>query len=120
MHTHCLRGFALLVLASLLASCTDIGSSLDPVLVQWCGSALCDWRTDVGTIKPVGTWNKHDKAISFEETGTQISRLSENKPIQCMRIFAVVDADPDAGLSLLIDFNDDGHVEYEHPIRAAN
>ena len=49
-----------------------------------------------------------------------MSLLSEAQPSKCMRIDTVADATPEAKLSLLLDFNDDGQADYEYAIPAGH
>lgn len=120
MNSQLVRIACVLALTGVLSACMELGIGSATGLVQWCGPSLCSWQTDSGTIKRVKTWSKHDHGISLEGIGTRISLLSEAGPIKCLQMSVHVDADPEAALSLLLDFNDDGQIEYEHEVPAGD
>jgi hypothetical protein len=105
------RGYALAVLVAW--GCSDMGSegsSLDPSFDNWCDRNLCDWTTRQGQIAKVSTWHESDLGVSFVETPTEISQLlklnAEHAP--CLLFDTIADVVPEADVSILIDFNDDG------------
>src|SRR4051812_26624916 len=97
-------------------ACDDNNLVNNPSFDLWCGKSLCGWQIDAGSIERVSTWHKKDYGVSFEGTNTQISQVSAADPVKCMRFEMIADADPEAQLSLVLDFNDDQREEFEQRI----
>lgn len=95
-------------------------SPANPSFDDWCERNLCDWMTRQGRIEPAATWHAHDLGVSLIETPTEISQLLE-KPVEeggCLLLDTVADVAPEADVSILLDFNDDGFVEKQQAISA--
>jgi hypothetical protein len=107
-------GAALVTSLVLLAACGELVA--DPSFDRWCGEMLCMWQLDEGRIERVETWHVRDYAVELVETGTTLSQLSEEGAVDCLRFAMVVDAEARAGLSLELDFNDDGTIDYTRVI----
>lgn len=118
MRTKQMAGLVGLVSAlALLAACRELIG--DPSFDRWCGDILCNWELDAGRIARTQTWHARDYAVDFVERGTQISQLSElpeQYPSDCLRFDLIADAESSARLSLELDFNDDGTVDFTRPI----
>jgi hypothetical protein len=99
---------------SLLVACRELIG--DPSFDRWCGDMLCDWQLDAGRIERTETWHARDYAVDFTEKGTQISQLSDRSALDCLRFELIADVDAEAGLSLELDFNDDGTVDHTRAI----
>ena len=84
----------------------------DPTFRDWCGSTLCAWQLDSGQIQPVPTWSPDDLGVSFVQTPTQISQATTESSAQCILFTSVANIDPTAEMSLSVDFNSDGSIEY--------
>jgi hypothetical protein len=90
----------------------------DPTFRDWCGATLCAWRLDSGEITPVPTWNTDDLGVSFVQTPTQISQATDESSAKCLLFTSVADIDPAAEMTLSVDFNSDGSIEYTGPLGA--
>jgi hypothetical protein len=84
----------------------------DPTFRDWCGASLCAWHLDKGTIVPVATWSAEDLGVGFEDTPTIISQTTTESQAQCLLFTTVADLAPSADLTLSVDFNSDGSIEY--------
>ena len=112
-----LRWFVAFVgLSIAFVACDDNNLVNNPSFDLWCGKSLCSWQMDRGSIERVATWHRKDYGVSFEGADTQISQLSDADPVKCMRFDMIADADPEAQLSLVLDFNDDHREEFEQRI----
>lgn len=114
------RGYLLALLVTL--GCSDSGREndalIDPSFDDWCERNLCDWTTRQGRIEPATTWHVSDLGVSFVETPTEISQLLE-KEVEvggCLLFDTIADVAPEADVSILLDFNDDGFQEEEQRI----
>lgn len=117
MRSRLLRWFAVFVgLGAAFVACDDNNLVNNPSFDLWCGKSLCGWQLDTGSIERVGTWHKKDYGVSFEGASTQISQVSDADPVRCMRFDMIADADPEAQLSLVLDFNNDQREEFEQRI----
>jgi hypothetical protein len=107
---------ALLACTTLLGACLDL--TRDPSFDRWCGEQLCNWQLDEGRIERVPSWYGRDYAVKLLETPTQLSQLSESSLVQCIAFTLIVDSEASAKLSLQLDFNDDGRVDYVRELPA--
>jgi hypothetical protein len=111
---------ALLPLFGGWSSC-DPSLNHDPSFDLWCGSSLCLWSTDRGSIAKVPTWHEDDSGVELLGNDAQISQLLQETGTQtprCMRFEMMTDIDPDASVTLALDFGDDGVAEYQAPVPA--
>jgi hypothetical protein len=115
---------ALLVVAA--ASLATLGADCegnvvqDPTFRDWCGSSLCSWTLDSGRIQRVPTWNPDDFGVAFLDTGTQISQMTQEDQATCLLFKTVADIDPAAQMTLLVDFNNDGTIDFQGPLGATD
>jgi hypothetical protein len=119
--THCRASIFMVVgfgLATLGGDC-DGDVVEDPTFRDWCGSALCAWHLDTGQVRPEPTWNTNDPGVGFVETPTQISQATQESAARCLLFTSVADLDPLADVTLSVDFNSDGSIEYTGPLGAA-
>jgi hypothetical protein len=98
-------------MASLGGDC-DGDIAQDPTFRDWCGDSLCAWHLDAGQVKPVPTWSDDDLGVGFELTPTQISQATTESSATCLLFTSVADIDPAADMTLSVDFNSDGSIEY--------
>lgn len=94
----------------------------DPTFRDWCGDALCAWKTDFGSLQRVPTWQANDYGVAFLDApgGTQISQVtSEGSSTRCILFTSVGNIDPAAQMSVSVDFNSDGSIEYTAPLGTA-
>ena len=92
----------------------------DPTFRDWCGDSLCDWTLDSGRIQRVPTWNADDFGVSFLDPGTQISQVTSESQATCLLFKTVADIDPAAQMTLLVDFDNDGHIDFQAPLGATD
>jgi hypothetical protein len=90
----------------------------DPTFRDWCGSSLCAWHLDSGRIQRVPTWNPEDFGVSFLDDGTEISQVTQEDSATCLLFKTVADIDPSAQMTLLVDFDNDGIVDFQAPLGA--
>ncbi len=90
----------------------------DPTFRDWCGTSLCSWTVDVGQIAPVPTWNADDLGVSFVASPTQISQVTSESDATCILFTTVADIDPNAQMTLLVDFDNDGTIDFTAPLGA--
>ncbi len=90
----------------------------DPTFRDWCGDSLCSWKLDSGHIKRVPTWNPDDFGVSFLDMGSQISQVTTENEARCLLFTSVADLDPAAQMTLLVDFNNDGTIDFQGPLGA--
>ena len=84
----------------------------DPTFRDWCGDSLCAWHLDAGSVQPVPTWNADDFGVSFVDTPTQISQVTTESSATCILFTSVANIDPAADMTIGVDFNNDGSVEF--------
>jgi hypothetical protein len=87
----------------------------DPTFRQWCGDTLCAWTLETGAIQRAPTWHHADYGVEFTGTPTRISQYSDKNP-SCLLFTAIADVDPRAQMTVELDFNSDGRVDYTWPI----
>jgi hypothetical protein len=85
----------------------------DPTFRDWCGQALCSWKTDFGQIQRVPTWNQEDFGVSFLDgpMGTQISQVTQENQATCVLFTSVGNIDPTAEMTVSVDFDNDGTID---------
>jgi hypothetical protein len=88
----------------------------DPTFRDWCGDTLCQWKLDAGHIAPVPTWNVDDLGVSFLDQGTQISQATTESGATCILFTSVANIDPAADMTIGVDFNSDGSIDYTAPL----
>lgn len=93
----------------------------DPMFDLWCEDGLCRWETIVGEVEPVPTWHVAEEGASLVGDPVIISQLipTGSDEIDCILFSLTADLETvdqqEASISLVLDFNDDGRVEYDHP-----
>ena len=102
-----------LLAAALAVGCDDVVE--DATFRLWCGESLCAWKTEVGSIRRAPTWHKKDFGVELLETPTAISQEVDKSP-RCLEFTTVADVDPAAQVTVAVDFNRDGTIDYEQPI----
>jgi len=116
------------VAAVVAFACASLGDDCegdivqDPTFRDWCGASLCSWKTEFGQIARVPTWNPDDLGVSFLDnstTGTEISQVTEENQATCILFTSVGDIDPAADMTVSVDFNNDGSIDYTAPLGAA-
>jgi hypothetical protein len=110
---------ALLLAAGLLVvtmGTDSCSSSLvsDPGFDRWIGNSLAAWTVESGSIRKVPTWHRGDYGVELLGDGTAISQMLKGKS-SCFEVSLL--ADRDSHVTLQLDFNDNGRVEYKDPIQ---
>lgn len=101
-----------------LNGCDEPDLLKDPTFQSWCGDTLCAWTTEHGAVRKVPTWHELDYGIAFVSTGTRISQVV-SRPATCLKFTAVGNVDPSAQLTVDLDFNNDGSVDFTYVVPAA-
>lgn len=105
-----------------LMGCGDeasLSSPSDWSFERWCEGSLCDWDTE-GTVVPADTWHSEDLAVSFGSPESRVSQLLPEGTTRCFLFDTIVDVEPQARLTLQLDFNDDGTVDFEQLLAGAS
>jgi hypothetical protein len=103
--------------ASQLGS-TDCGQVIrDSGFDLWCGSSLCNWILETGSIAKVPTWNTGDPGVSLSDAAVieQISPVSSADG-NCIDFDVISNIDDGAEVDLFVDVYGDGIVHYMQPI----
>ena len=115
------RRTGLLFLATVLVTQTGANECTgdvlhDPGFDIWCGDDLCSWDVEKGSIRKASTW--HDADLGVELTGDDVvlSQLATETWIECLRFQLVADVAEEAVVTLEMDLDDDGTVEFERQI----
>lgn len=107
-----------LPLSAALAACED-DLVEDATFRMWCGDdRLCAWDLDSGRIRRAPTWHKNDPGVELVDTPTAISQRVD-KTSRCLSFSTIADVDASAQVTVGIDFDEDGTIDYEQPIAAA-
>jgi hypothetical protein len=92
----------------------------DPSFDLWCGSELCYWQTDAGSVRREPTWHPADYGVALVGDPATISQRIEVpdrwSPPRCYRFETLADIDPNTSVSLELDFQDDGLVDFRTPV----
>jgi hypothetical protein len=109
-------------LASLGGDCDgDIVN--DPTFRDWCGDTLCAWQVNPGgMIARVATWDANDLGVSFVTTNTEIFQVTATTQTDatCLLFTSVANIDPTAMMTLEVDFDDDGTIDYSAQLGATD
>lgn len=119
------RSGALLFLATVFLTQTGYNECTgdvlhDPGFDIWCGDELCSWDIEKGDVRKVSTWHDGDPGVDLVGDEVAISQLSEYAPVDCLRFSLVADVSADASVTLEMDLDDDGTVEYARAIPTSN
>lgn len=109
----------LLFSSLLLGACLD-GALENPSFDLWCGESLCSWDLDRGHIDRVPSWHAEDHGVSFRDKGTQISQFTDDPSLRCLHIEVIADTTSSARMTLALDFDDDGQIEWEKTLPASD
>jgi len=119
-----LRRFFVLLIATLSCALLATGCeslTKDPNFHTWCGDQLCSWKLESGQIRKSPTWHKKDFGVELldPEPGgrTVLSQTTSSTP-RCLEFATIADVAAGAQVSVGVDFNHDGTIDYEQPIAA--
>ncbi len=92
----------------------------DPGFDLWCVDnsgehVLCAWELNDGKIARVPTWHRSDYGVEMQSDPTRISQVVEQK-VGCFLFEMLVEKDDGVTVTLEMDFQDDGVIEYSHPL----
>lgn len=90
----------------------------DATFRLWCGETLCAWTLEQGHVRRAPTWHKNDFGVELVDTPTTISQELKNNNAKCLTFTTIADVDPNAQVSVGLDFNGDGKIDYDQPIAA--
>lgn len=113
------RGLAIAALgvaAASVVACEDVLE--DPTFRLWCGDTLCAWRLEEGSVRRAATWHEDDHGVELVDVPTTLSQDVDKSP-RCLEFTMVADVDPSAQVTIALDFNRDGTIDFEQPIPAA-
>ena len=82
----------------------------------WCGDRLCDWDLESGAVARAASWHKDDYSVELIGSDVLISQLSTRGATSCLRFELLADIEDDARVTLMMDFFDDGVVEYRQEL----
>jgi hypothetical protein len=116
MHITRIMGFVAVTVAAglCISACDDVVK--DATFRMWCGENLCAWTTEAGTIRRAPTWHKKDYGVELVDTPTVISQTVTDKSPRCLEFTTVADVEARAQVTIGVDFNADGVIDYEQPI----
>lgn len=115
----------LLVLIVVTLACAVFASGCDDVIADpnfhtWCGDQLCSWKLESGHIQRAPTWNPKDYGVELLDStdASHVTAISQtvSKTPTCLEFTTVADVVPEAQVTIGVDFDGDGTVEYEAPI----
>jgi len=110
--------FSTLVISSALAIAGCDEELIDDATFRlWCGNSLCSWKLDEGSVRQAPTWHKNDLGVELVDAPTTISQDLKGTA-KCLAFTTIADVDPSAQVSVAIDFNGDGVIDWEQPIAA--
>ena len=105
-------GWALACLVTAQYGCSSSFSLADPEFELWCGSALCAWEVEEGSVRRVGTWHPDDHGAELLGDPVVISQRALIDPeVECLRATALIYAEVSASVYFEIDIDDDGSVD---------
>jgi hypothetical protein len=117
-----------LCLAAAVALLFSAGWTCGPSITKnpgfdlWCGNTLCAWTVDQGEIARVATWHRSDYGVELRGNPVVMSQLVEKNAQSgmCHKFIVQAQRDPDADLSLQMDFFDDGKTDFSRSLNGAN
>jgi hypothetical protein len=112
-----LAALALALASVLLAAGCDHDLIDDATFRLGCGDSLCAWSLDAGHVRRAPTWHKNDHGVELVDTPTTISQVLKDTA-RCLKFTTVADVDASAQVTVGIDINSDGELDYEQPIAA--
>ncbi len=113
---HAARATFLVVIAVAVVACGDVIN--DPTFRQWCGDTLCAWKLEAGHIRKAPTWTDKDYGVEFQDTPTRISQYVSTSP-HCLKFSTIGDINPSTQLTVSIDFDSDGTVDFTQLVPSA-
>lgn len=116
------RPLAFLLVTAALAATTSACREefvADATFRNWCGENLCSWKTEVGRIEKAPTWSDADPGVRFVDSPTRIS-TPLIAGLSCIEFTSMASIADGASITLSLDLNDDGVVDYSYPLSTAD
>lgn len=104
-----------LVLLAVTVGCYETDVIDDAGFQFWCGEQLCAWELHEGDIARVPTWHEHDYGVELLGAPVLLSQQAQ-RSADCLRLELIADVDPVAMLSIEIDRDADGDIDWSSPI----
>jgi hypothetical protein len=108
------RRILTMFLLSLVSACT-----LPPWTREDCEYGPCGFQTLTGSTARTTSWDESAYALSLTEPGTRLTRREAGSFASCIDIALVGEVEDSADLTLELDFNDDGSIEYSGELPAS-
>lgn len=91
----------------------------DPGFQFWCGTRLCEWRTEQGEIRRTSTWHENDYGVELVGAPVLLAQPFDRGTGRCSLVEAVTKIDPEAEVFVEIDEDDDGIPEWERQLESS-
>ncbi|MCB9779701.1 MAG: hypothetical protein H6742_14140 [Alphaproteobacteria bacterium] len=122
IHLH--LGLVAVAAVPLMAAEDSCGPDIldDPLFDLWCGDELCAWEIEEGAVEKVPTWHVAEDGASLVGDPVVISQLAKESDatVDCIQFSLTADVEEvdgqQANLKLLLDFQDDGLIDFETPL----
>jgi hypothetical protein len=107
----------LITMTALLSTAATCETDLieDAGFQLWCGDRLCAWDTEQGEIRKVGTWHTHDYGVELVGAPVLLSSPAV-RSASSVRIEVVSDIEEGAMVTVEIDRDGDGYIDWVLPI----
>lgn len=110
-----MRRASFLLLLTVIAGCYESDVIDDAGFQFWCGAQLCSWHLHEGDILKVPTWHEHDYGVELVGAPVLLSQTARGSA-DCLRVELIADVDPTAMVSIEIDRDGDGDIDWRSPI----
>ena len=105
-------------LMSVAAACeTDLID--DPGFQLWSGEQLCTWELEEGEIRKVSTWHDHDYGVELVGSPVLLSQPGQSGA-SCVRIEVTSEVEPSAMVSVEVDADGDGAIDWVVPVQPSD
>ncbi|MGB5698153.1 MAG: hypothetical protein WBM46_21060 [Polyangiales bacterium] len=105
------------LLLALMACLMSAGVTCETDLIDdagfqlWCGERLCAWDLEEGEIRKVPTWHTHDYGIELIGPSVLLSQPAQSSA-SCVRIEVTSEVEPSVMVSVEVDADGDGAVDW--------
>lgn len=88
----------------------------------WCEDQLCGWTVEDGIVNRAPTWHRADYGVELQGAGVRMSQILQKGLLggRCIHFTTLVDVEGDAQAEVMIDFFDDGTIDYRQPLKGSN
>ena len=91
----------------------------DPGFQLWCGEELCAWELEEGEIRKVPTWHTHDYGVDLVGAPVLLSQAAL-RSASCVRIEVTSRVEEDAMVTVEVDADSDGEVDWTVPVDSSD